>query len=54
MMRSLLFLLVMVCSLLAHVRDADFNHDPGSDAEMLRHKVPAGMSMEETIQKFAK
>ena len=53
-MRSLLFLLVMVCSLFTHVRDADFSHDPGSDAEMLRHKVPTGMSVEEAIQKFAK
>ena len=54
MIGSLLFLLVMVFSLLAPVRDYDFNHDPGSDAEMLWHSVPAGTSMEDAIQKLAK
>jgi len=54
MIGSLLFLLVMAFSLLVQVRDYGLNHDPGSEAEMLRHSVPASISVEDAIQKLAK
>ena len=53
-MRSLFFLLVVVCSTLVNVRGDDIRHDPGNDVENYWRIDTSGKSMEDDVQKFSK
>jgi hypothetical protein len=53
-MRSLLFLLLVFFSTLAHVTGHDIRDDPRNDAEMSWHLDTAGKHMEDDIQKLSK
>lgn len=54
MMRSLLFLLLVLLSTLANVGGDDRCHDPGSDGESYWHRETSGKNIEDDIQKFSK
>jgi hypothetical protein len=53
MMRSLLFLLLVLFSTLANVYGDERRHDPGNDVENAWHSETSGKSMEDDVQKFS-
>ena len=54
MVRSLLFLLVMVFSLLATIQGDVMRYAPGSDVELDWQRDTSSKTMEDDIQKLAK
>ena len=54
MVRSLLFLLVMVFSMLANIHGDAMRYVPGSDGELSWQRDTSSKTMEDDIQKFAK
>jgi hypothetical protein len=53
-MRSLLFLLLVIFSMLANVTGYDIRYNPGNDVEMSWHLDTAEKHMEDDIQKLSK
>ena len=54
MLPSLLFLLVVVCSLLGNIRGDALRSELTSDVELSWYRENAGTSIEDIIQKLAK
>jgi len=54
MLPSLLFLLVVVCSLLGNIRGDAMRSEPTSDVELSWYRENASTSIEDVIQKLAK
>ena len=54
MVRSLLFLLVMVFSMLANIHGDAMRYVPGSDGELSWQRDTSSKTMEDDIQKLAK